>query len=330
MTACALDPAGIHEVCYSMGGANGWVFVGAMEMLEQILACHGLRMVDQIHTAAGASVGSIFALTHALRMTARDTRNIAQHIVDHCRHLEFDVFAIGNKLGAAAMDPIRVMVQTLLTHRLGFWTSDMTLQQMYRATAVTLRVVAHNLSRGCNECLSWQTTPDLEVWRAICMSCSIPVVFQPQTWQGHVYTDGGVSSGFPIEQIDLAHGVAFHLRDEVPTVPAENMGLQDFLWRLVIAAHAQQQVKIDHLPAALRARVISVPVPGTTAAASGFQLEPDVIRTLIKRGQRAALNLFYPHVTRAIAVLTLFIRLSTLAGKHRRARQRTRRRHYSV
>jgi len=45
------------------------------------------------------------------------------------------------------------------------------------------------------------TFPNLPVWKAILMSCSIPLIFKPIEWENDLYIDGGLIDNFPLFNI---------------------------------------------------------------------------------------------------------------------------------
>jgi len=49
--------------------------------------------------------------------------------------------------------------------------------------------------------LSYKTTPDMEVWKAIRISISVPIVFLPVLINGEYFVDGGLPEVFPVTPV---------------------------------------------------------------------------------------------------------------------------------
>ena len=65
-------------------------------------------------------------------------------------------------------------------------------------TNKTLKIVVSNLSTGSIEILDHCNTPDVLVVDAVAMSMNVPFLFQPFSYGGQWYTDGGLYNNFPV------------------------------------------------------------------------------------------------------------------------------------
>lgn len=62
-----------------------------------------------------------------------------------------------------------------------------------------LAVTATNAELRATRYFSYETTPHMEVSEAVKISASLPVVYKPTIFDGHLYVDGGVLSNVPTE-----------------------------------------------------------------------------------------------------------------------------------
>ena len=72
------------------------------------------------------------------------------------------------------------------------------MKQYYELTEIHISIFTVSVNNvECVE-ISHKTHPDMEVIRALSMSCAIPVIFKPVLYKGHYYCDGGIINNFPI------------------------------------------------------------------------------------------------------------------------------------
>lgn len=65
-----------------------------------------------------------------------------------------------------------------------------------------LYISVTNVSKHCNEILSFETTPNMPVADAVCMSMSIPLYFESAKLNDNLYADGGTVNNFPMPVFD--------------------------------------------------------------------------------------------------------------------------------
>lgn len=75
-----------------------------------------------------------------------------------------------------------------------------------------LNIIAHCLRGSGNYVVfNKKNTPDLEIWRAVRASTSIPVLFSPYKIGDDFYVDGGVSKDFPVDLVRQNDSYIAHL-----------------------------------------------------------------------------------------------------------------------
>lgn len=75
---------------------------------------------------------------------------------------------------------------------------DITLKDLYLKSKKKLYIYTTNTETLEKTKFNFETTPDLKVFDAIYMSCSIPIIFKPMKYKNICYNDGAFSCRFPI------------------------------------------------------------------------------------------------------------------------------------
>ena len=80
-----------------------------------------------------------------------------------------------------------------------------TMLQLYKLTGRSLRVGVCDVSRGFREAyLTAESHPDLPVWRALCASCAVPIVFTPVRVGGSLLCDPCAGDCCPVRGLSEA------------------------------------------------------------------------------------------------------------------------------
>jgi len=78
---------------------------------------------------------------------------------------------------------------------------NITLKQHYELFNKKLTIVVTNITKNICEYISYKNYPNLQLWKAILMSISIPLVFPLVKYNNDEYVDGAVLNCLPIELI---------------------------------------------------------------------------------------------------------------------------------
>lgn len=81
-------------------------------------------------------------------------------------------------------------------------SEEITMLELYKKTKKYLSVTSVCLDTKSAVYISHETFPNIPVWKAILMSCSIPLIFKPVEWEGKLYVDGALIDNFPLFNID--------------------------------------------------------------------------------------------------------------------------------
>jgi hypothetical protein len=181
----------VEEVVISSGGSRGIVALGAAWQLQRA------GYFDQATTFSGSSIGAVIAAGLALGVDCRRMMALA------ARHpLEPDI-APGN-FGLDSGKGLSRFIRRLLGLR-----APLTLGQLRAATGKTLRVCVCNLTDRRAEYWDAASRPDMDVLKALRISCSVPLIFSAVTLEGRVYVDGAVACPLPTACPRRALGIEF-------------------------------------------------------------------------------------------------------------------------
>ena len=286
----------VHYLCFGVGGANGWVFVGLWMAIEKEMLRRKTSLQSQIRGASGASVGSLLALAVVLNYTA----------IEFCEFLKrctmkykskirrINVFELASKKGILSTEVIGDVVQEMLAQKLGENHRMVNLETLYDLTHKEYVITTHNTSYERGEVIDCRSFPLLPVHKAVQMSCAIPGIFHAIEHNGCLYTDAGISNGLPFEVFPLENSLVFNLFGHHGYAHSEDMGVPDFFCRVVHAFDVLTRNKIEAVPAHLRHHILTLDVPCLiNSALQGFILTDEDRDRLIHIGLTAGLTLFH-------------------------------------
>jgi predicted acylesterase/phospholipase RssA len=122
---------------------------------------------------------------------------------------------------------------------------ELTFQQLFESTGKELAVTGFDITNGTLVYFSRLTEPDMPVSKAVRISSSIPLVFEPVEWRGHLFMDGGVLRRIPVDAFatDSSMLAMKIMPDYSGTSPAEleALPLKAFVQRFTRAVFKQTQ-----------------------------------------------------------------------------------------
>ena len=299
-------------LCFSAGGINGLVHVGAWRVLETISMKQGTWLHTQIEGASGASVGSIIALAVVLGYSSVEFEHLAK---DALTTTNIQQAHRDQQKGLLSISVIANVVKDMLQTKTGH--ADITFGELYTrgyaATGKRLVMSVHNLTTLKGEMFGTHLTDDCEVWRAVCMSCSLPIVFGSMMYKDCEYTDGGLSNALPLEEAYLERTIAIRI---VKTANAFGCheSLLSHLGRIIEAYGTATEVRLetqrDRLLSFIEVVVDTPTMFKLVTTGGSLTLQPAEQRHQIHIGMMAALKVLYPDL--AMLISTLYHSLGNL------------------
>lgn len=217
------------------GGVRGSAFAGALQAAEEASITFA--------RVAGTSAGSIVAALVAAgadadwivgRLNEKNFRDFLKPSQPSNRLIR-RIPGLGSNAvsrlvfdhGLYSSEPIADWVEALLVERLKLLHPDISPPVRFKDLAIPLHVVATDLSSCDLKIWSQEETPNDSVALAVRCSCSIPFFFQPVSFGGSLYVDGGVLSNLPAfvfkplrdsrDRSLLSRTLCFLLTEDTPT-----------------------------------------------------------------------------------------------------------------
>lgn len=281
----------IKNVVLSGGSVKGLAFIGVVQYLEESSI---LAHVDRF---VGTSVGAIFCFMLSIRYTYQDILQfVTTHFVtkqpphepDITQYLHcFETWGLDN--GDYLSDLFRQILHTKYPH-----LEDITFLELAKCSGKDVMICGANLTKRRSEYFSVNTTPHMSVLLALRISCSLPIVFTPVTWNGDLYVDGGLYDNFPMQTLidmDILYDVDT-LGVYFETEPTPPSSFTSYVTSLIHAVLYQlQHVQTQHIQRPLKYLCcISIPIAHNNQPSSLvlWQLEDTLVQEFIKKGYNTA------------------------------------------
>ena len=182
-----------NTLMISGGGTQGISFLGC---LRELFARQIVNL-EKLEHFAGISFGSIVSFALIIGFNVDEMIYLIKQI--DLSSMEDDtgtsLATLFDSYGMNTGDKLISVFKTLLEEKMSL--SDITFGELYNKTNKHLIIQAVNISKGVLETFSPKNTPDVSVLLAIRMSIAIPYIFTPVQYNGNMYVDGGIISGFP-------------------------------------------------------------------------------------------------------------------------------------
>lgn len=171
-----------NTLILSGGGLCGFSMLGALEALFDEYNQKQFKYI------AGTSVGALIGLLLCLKTPREICDIMLSKNLFHEENMDFTEYL--TMYGFVKHELIK---HELTKHIL----QDTTFDMLYKHTGITLCIIGTNVTLEQCELFDYKHTPHMQVIDAVCISVSIPFIFQKYTYNDHVYVDGSVSLDFP-------------------------------------------------------------------------------------------------------------------------------------
>lgn len=191
----------IKHLVLSGGGPNNILQLGAMHHLWET----GYINYDHLESVYSTSAGSLLGLTSVLKY---DMNIVSDFFIKRPWDKVFSFKAeellqmIENK-GYVDVSFINEIIDTFLTAK--NVSTDITFLELFNNTNVNFNVYSVKLSTFEKTVLNHINTPSMPVKTAILMSCALPPMFKPISYNGEYYLDGGMLCNYPINDCVLKY-----------------------------------------------------------------------------------------------------------------------------
>lgn len=204
----------IEAIAFEGGGSTGIAHQGGLEVLQEQGLLHSVKYF------IGSSAGSFPAAALACNASVSEIKEILSD-TDFSKFLDNDNFfkdcyRFYTKFGWYKGDYVEKWYGNVLQKIIG--NSDITFLEAYQRTSKTLVITTVDITTGELIYMSRETTPHLQIKKAVRRSTALPLVYKPDietikteiiendetTWKDldHYYIDGGILDNFPIDYFD--------------------------------------------------------------------------------------------------------------------------------
>ncbi|PWY93517.1 patatin-domain-containing protein [Aspergillus sclerotioniger CBS 115572] len=215
---------GRSALLFSGGATFGMNHIGVLKALYEA------NLLPRI--ISGASAGSIVCAVFCTR-----TEDELPALLDTYAYGDFDVFGDESKADGFFRKMTRLMTSgsfldiTHLANVMRCWLGDMTFQEAYNRTRRILNVCVSSVGiYELPKLLNYITAPNVLIWSAVAVSCSVPFVFEPFTlmtkdpltgepvpWCDYEdqYIDGSVDGDLPMNRLSEMFNVNHFIVSQV-------------------------------------------------------------------------------------------------------------------
>lgn len=191
----------IECLVLSGGGHVGFIELGELCYLEQ----QKIWDKTKIKSIYGTSAGSILACLISLNL---DWETINDYMIKRPwdKIYELKMENILNIVDTKGIYGEEIFIQFLkpLLDAVDY-SIDITLEEFYKKTNIEINFMTFNITTYESIAVNYVNYPDIPLYKALHMSCSIPLLFKPVEWKDNIYIDGGVETNYPIQYALLKH-----------------------------------------------------------------------------------------------------------------------------
>lgn len=176
---------------------------GAMKVMASIGVVKYLEERDAlspIRTFVGTSAGALACLMLCLGYSSDDMKEMVLESLADPSITDFGTDGVLNVFSTYGLNDgssIERLVERAVRKK--FNRENVNFMDLAKITGKNLVVCVSNLTKERTEFMSVDTAPSLSVAKAVCASCSLPLLYEPVEIGGDLYLDGGLYNNFPID-----------------------------------------------------------------------------------------------------------------------------------
>ena len=166
----------------SGGGQGGWGFLGALTELSNI----------SFDVFIGTSVGGLIA---TLLIIGYEANYLFEKLKDVDIHTKPSLIKCIEEYGFCDLGCIMKVVEDLIVEKCGYVPTFKECKQTYDKDLIITGVCLDDRN---TEYFKWETHPNMNVMKALYITCSVPILFKPIRYNDKLYVDGSLGDNFPI------------------------------------------------------------------------------------------------------------------------------------
>tara|TARA_A100000164_G_C21878903_1_gene759166 strand:+ start:66 stop:1031 length:966 start_codon:yes stop_codon:yes gene_type:complete len=176
-------------IIFSGGGVKGIVYVGVIRALEES------KIINNIDTFVGTSIGSFILSMYLLGYNGQEMYEFITNF-DLSRLKCTNILSFFENYGLDKGEGLEYVLKRLIVAR--GHDENITLKELFYITKkkLTITTVCLNTLEICY--MTHENYPDLELYKAVRMSASIPIFYTPVIYKDQYYIDGACMDNYPM------------------------------------------------------------------------------------------------------------------------------------
>ena len=187
-------PEKLEHIVFAGGGMRGLAYAGALQALQHrgYDLCSPLR---DLQSVSGSSIGALFAMCVAARMSV-DHMLLEVRRFNIREFIDIDPYLLFCRQGLDMGHKMEAFIEKLLLQLTG--DAHIRMYEFFLSTKVRLVIPVTDLEAGKVIYLDYREAPEMRVAEAVKISMTLPFIFTPHRFRGHLCVDGGLMDNFPM------------------------------------------------------------------------------------------------------------------------------------
>jgi predicted acylesterase/phospholipase RssA len=178
----------MEEICIGGGGIKGIGFLGALYELE----INGL--IDNVKRYSGASIGGFFAVLLCIGYKPSEIIDkVFEYNLNDLKDVDFKNSF--NNMSLMIGERFHFFIKKLISEK---ENPEITLKDLFDKTQKEIIISVTCVNDSKVEYINYKSDPHLTIFKLVCMTTSIPIIFPPIIYKNKYYADGGIIDNFPM------------------------------------------------------------------------------------------------------------------------------------
>ena len=211
----------------SGGGLKGLSCLGALKCLID----NDIVVFPEIF--AGSSVGSIICFLIYIGYSPKDIYDIVEQLdfTKLIKYIEPENLFTDQCFGISSPEPILEVIYNFMKKKKIH--KNITFEELFDKTQSKLIITGTCINDVQLKYFSIDTSPNMQILKAIRISISIPFIFRPYSFENKLWIDGSIMNNFPIDIfIDKLDDVIGIYMDDNYVIVNEFTEIQDYFLRI--------------------------------------------------------------------------------------------------
>tara|TARA_B100000886_G_scaffold315518_2_gene253525 strand:- start:2235 stop:3260 length:1026 start_codon:yes stop_codon:yes gene_type:complete len=180
----------LENLVISGAGTSGIGFLGILKYMEEN------NLLKNLNKLTGTSIGSIVCFLITINYSILE-------LIEFCKYFDFSKIVsegnLDNLINNFGFDNINKMYFIMIRMtQAKHIDPKITFMDHFKKTKKKLTITGTSLNEAKVYYFNYETYPNMQILLAIKISCCIPLVFQPISFNGILWIDGGISNNYPI------------------------------------------------------------------------------------------------------------------------------------